>query len=514
MTNTVPNRKTDIAVPIASRLGVAGLYVLLGNVFTLIVGLPLQVYVSRILGPDGIGIYGLLDAMVATATGLAGLGIGQTVVRYLPAYLEFGEYDSVHGLLRIGALITLAVGGAVYALLILLLLWTGNFWPAVMPYREEAAVMGLMIPIGLFVYFLQQSLRGFQEIRQIILGNSLLQLIIKAALTITLFAIGWRLNGYIFATVGSTFCAVMWLFYKLYQRVRALPSARSSMAAFPQWYSYAIASYSGILLQALCSGLDRFLTGAFVSGSAVGILVVARQLQNLPDRFNQMFLLVGAPMLSSAHSRGNSAERERIYYLMTDWSVRCSLPLIIFLLFFGRSVLALYGPQFAERGTAPLQILISAQLLSLLSGPVFNTAMMNGLERQAVFMTGATAALVSVLLLVLIPKFELIGAALAIAGGILFANIGTMMLLWWKLRQRWWNERYRSWLPPAVANLVLAVFISFSSLQLGAVALFLLLAAMYLLAIVASIGFGMHEDDRDLLRYIWNRLSGNARQQT
>jgi len=45
-------------------------------------------------------------------------------------------------------------------------------------------------------------------------------------------------------------------------------------------------------------------------------------------------------------------------------------------------------------------------------------------------------------------------------------------------------------------------------------ALFILLAAMYCSAIVASIGFGMHEDDRDLLRYIWDRIGGNALTQT
>ena len=45
---------------IAGRVGVPTIYLLLGNLFTLVVGLPLQIYIARVLGAVGIGIYGLL----------------------------------------------------------------------------------------------------------------------------------------------------------------------------------------------------------------------------------------------------------------------------------------------------------------------------------------------------------------------------------------------------------------------------------------------------------------------
>ena len=45
------------------------------------------------------------------------------------------------------------------------------------------------------------------------------------------------------------------------------------------------------------------------------------------------------------------------------------LPLVLFLLFFGRPVLALYGPEFADRGVLALKILVAAQFLGLLCGP-------------------------------------------------------------------------------------------------------------------------------------------------
>ena len=58
------------APPIARRLGSQSVLVLLGNIFTLAIGLPLQIYVSRILGAGGLGVYGLLEGAVNTISGL------------------------------------------------------------------------------------------------------------------------------------------------------------------------------------------------------------------------------------------------------------------------------------------------------------------------------------------------------------------------------------------------------------------------------------------------------------
>lgn len=487
---------------LARRLGLASLYVVLGNAFTLIVGLPLQIYVSRILGPSGIGVYGLLEATVATVAALLDLGIGSAAIRFVPAHLERGEYSSALGLLRLGGAILLAVGVSAYAMVILSLPWVAKFWPEVAVYRKEIAAMGLLIPLGMIIFFLQASLRGFQKIHHVVLGL-VLQLTVKAVLTVAAFAIGLRLFGYILATVIGTFCGIVWLLYKLQATTRILPRTALSISAFAQWYRYALISFSGSLIGVVDTGLDRFLVGAFAGSGAVGILFVARQLQSFPERFNQMLLMIGAPLLSAAHSRQDRTERQHIYCLMTDWSVRCSLPLVLFLIGAGHSVLTLYGPEFSDRGTLPLQILVAAQFFGLLCGPVGSVALMSGLERQLLLISVVSTLLVAILLIGLLPHFELVGAACAIACGILSSSLGTMVLVRRKLNLRWGDKRYQAWLPQAGTNLLVVLFVQYLPVHLGAVELFALLATMYGLALLVSIPFGMHEDDRELFGHIW-----------
>ncbi|HVZ53581.1 MAG TPA: oligosaccharide flippase family protein, partial [Pseudolabrys sp.] len=407
---------SDISEPrrdtasVSRRLGVATLYVLLGNVFTLLVGFPLQIYVTRVLGAEGVGAFGLLEAAAATAASFLGFGIAPAAMRFLPAHLERGEYGEVRGLVRSGGALIAMVGVAAYLVLLALLPVVDRVWPALAPYRWEAAIMGLFVPLGLCIHFFQQSLRGLQEIRQVILGSSVLQLTLKALFTVAAFAIGLRLNGYIFAAVCSTLVATLWLAYVLWRRLGTLPAAQPTKTSYPQWFHYALISYSGALLGAATSGLDRFAVGGMIGAGAVGVLMVARMLQGLPEQFNQMLLMVGAPLLSAAHARGDRAERAHIFHLMTDWSVRLSMPLVLFLLIFAHPVLALYGPAFAERGVLPLQILVGAQFFSLLCGPVGNVAMMSGLERPSFYLSVVNAVLVVGLYFALIPSFQLTGA--------------------------------------------------------------------------------------------------------
>lgn len=489
-----------------ARLGVASLYVLLGNAFTLVVGLPLQIYVARVLGPGGVGIYGILEAGVGTAAGLLGLGIGPTVMRFLPAHLAQGDYGNARALIRLGGLVLLAVGVAAYVTVLIAWPWIDALWPAAASWPREVAAMGLMVPLGLLIYFFQQALRGFQEIRQAILGSSVLQLAVKAVSTVALFAIGLRLDGYILASLLGMVCGAFWLFCNLQRRSRALPSGEPSASAFPQWYRYALITYSGALFGAAVSGLDRFLVGAFAGSGAVGVLLISRQLQNLPDRFNQMLLMAGAPLLSAAHARIDRSERQRIFCLMTDWSVRCALPLVVFLLFFAHPVLALYGAEFAARGAVPLQILVGATLFGLLCGPVGNVALMSGLERQAIAISVATTMLMLLMLLALIPQFAILGAAVAIAVGTVSMKLAMMLLDRWRLDLHWRDRRFLAWVPQAGANIVLAFLASHLLVPLRAAELFALLVAMYAVAIIANVAWGLHKDDRDLLGYVWNRI--------
>jgi O-antigen/teichoic acid export membrane protein len=508
--DAVLDQEAGTHASIASRLGVPTIYMLLGNLFTLAVGLPLQIYVARVLGPGGVGVYGLLEAGMATAAGVLGLGVGMTVMRFVPEHLARHEYGEAVGLIRGCALVVVATGALAYAILLLLLPWIGSRWPAIEGYRWEIGTMGLMIPLSLLTFFLLQGLRGFQNIRSIVVGSNVIPLAMKTVLTLGAFAAGLGLNGYILSSVLATLCGIAWLSFSLVNHVLALPSATPTLSPLRKWLRFALASYSGSLLGTATSGLDRFLLGAFIGSSAVGILVVLRQLQMLPERFNMMLLVVGAPLFSAAHGSDDRTERQHIYHLMTDWVVRSALPLALFLLLFGRDVLALYGPEFAAAGILPLRILVGAQFFNLLCGPVGSLAMMSGLEWESLRLNAINTVLLGAGSAALIPFFGLTGVALAYALAVVFMNVALMILVRQKLGVRWWDRRYLEWLLQCAAAFAVASIARYLLTSLNAAELAACLIAMYTAAVGASFLRGVHEDDKQLLRHVrqavWGRL--------
>jgi O-antigen/teichoic acid export membrane protein len=496
--------------PVARRLGSQTLVVLAGNVFTLVVGLPLQVYVSRVLGAGGLGTYGLLEGAVNTANGFLGLGLAQTAVRYVPHHLERREHGDVRRLLRLCVTTALLVGGLAYALLVAALPYLGQIWPELAAQAHVAVLMGLLIPLGLLIFLLQQSLRGFQEIRYMILGSSIIQLSVKAAATVAVFAIGLRLSGYVLATVAAHLVGVLWMAFGVRRKLGELPREEESgqPSSLRQWVRYAAISYSSSLIGSTAGYLDRFLLGAFVGSGAVGVLVVLRQLQQFPQVFAQMLLMVGTPMIAAAHARNDAGQREHLYVLMTDWMVKASLPLVLFLLLFATPLLSLFGPQFAQDGAPVFWLFVLAQIINVVIGPVGNIALMSGLESAMLRLSAINTVMSVVLLAILAPTLGLLGIAVASVVNTAFIKLSAMLLVRGTFGLRWWDRRFIGWLLPSCAACAVGLAIDYAGLGAGAIGLAATLAAMYAAFVAVVLLQGVNEEERDLLHYLMERLFG------
>ena len=494
----------------ASQLGGQAAFFFLGNVFTLLVGLPLQIYVARVLGPGGLGVFSLIEGGVSLVAGLIALGLAPTLVKFIPFHLERGQYSCIRQLVVRGGAILLVTGGLAYGAAVLALPLATRHWPILAEYQVAVIVMALLIPLSVISFFLQQGLRGFQEIRYIVIGSSFIQLAVKALLSLALLAAGFHLMGYIWAAVLSVLCAAIWMAMGLRQKLIAMPRAeeviclRSSQNA---WRGYARVMYSGSLLGIGGAYLDRFLLGAFSGSHPVGVLAVVKQLQQMPVIFLQMFLAVAAPMFSAAHSRDATEEIQHIYHLTTDWVIRLSAPLFIFFFLFADPLLRLYGAQFAEDGVNPLRILLAGQLVNLGFGPVGNVMYMSGMEKQALKLSVYQMVLTVLCFLLLVPSFGLSGAAWTICASVVFINLAEFNVARKEMGLRWSDPRYFRWILPAVVSVASGLAIRrYGPAEGGPVLLGVYVVSLYAIYHGISLAHGLHDDDLELLGHLRAKL--------
>jgi O-antigen/teichoic acid export membrane protein len=502
-----------ILVPVSRQLGRQTIFALFGNACTLLVSFPLQIYVSRVLGPENLGVFSLIEGALGTAVGILGLGIGPTLVRFIPVYLARGEFGKIRTLFRWGGFMLIATGLTAYLVLLAGLIGFGAEWEATVRYRVDIALMGMMIPLGLLFSFLQQGLRAFQDVRNVVLGSSVVQLGIKTCVTLVVFYAGFRLQGYILATLAGSLCSVVWMGASLTKRLNRVPS---EVAPIPSgdstyWVRYAGTSYMTGILAASAIYLDRFLLGIFSGSGTVGVFTIANQLQMMPLVFLQMFLMVGAPMFAAAHGRNDPAERQHLYHVMTDWAMRSSLPLLIFLLLFASPVLRLYGNSFASEGAGPLIIMMIGQVINVACGPIVNVLMITGLERRFLFINVIAIIWFVGLMVILVPPLGAVGAAVAIAAGRLFINVCAMLTAWQRLKLRWRSRRFLGWLLPGSAILVMGAGIRLMDVDAGGVGLAAILVAMYAVFFGVSLLQGLSEEDADLLRHLRDELTKRIR---
>lgn len=493
----------------ASRLGGQAAYFFIGNVFTLLVGWPLQIYVARMLGAGNLGVYSLIEGGVGLVAGFIAFGLAPTLVKFIPSHLVRGEHGCIRKLVKQGAVMLLVSGGIAYALVLLAVPLASHHWPVLADHQTAVIVMGLLIPLSLIVFYLQQGLRGFQEIRYMVLGSSFMQLTVKAVLAVLLLAMGFHLMGFVWAVVVSVMCSCIWMGLGFWKKISALPKSADTACSESKraWRDYAKVMYSGSLLGMGGAYLDRFLLGIFVGAAPVGVLVVVKQLQQMPVIFLQMFLAVAAPMFSAAHARDDARERQHIYHLTTDWVVRLSTPLFIFFLLFAEPLLNLYGGQFADEGRNALWILLGGQIVNLATGPVGNLLNMCGMEKLMLRISAYQMVISAVGLVLLVPPYGLTGAAVVIAISTIFQNLVALISARKALGIRWADPRYIRWLAPLALSLAAGTGAAmFGPADPGATLLALYLVMLYGIFHGVSLLQGLHEDDRELLRHLRAKL--------
>lgn len=485
-------------------------FFLAGNIFTLVVGFALQIYLARQLGAVGLGSFGLLESGVGVFTSLLGFGIAQTALRHIPAHLKREEYAEVHALARKGFFALLLSGTVGFLLVIAAIPLIAVQWPELAAYQTETVIMALLIPLGMLLFFCSQVLRGFHDVRHIVIGSSFLQLTVKALVAILLIWLGHSVLGYIWGVIIATLAALVWMLFGIRRHLARTPAEGGrAPGLLPEWRAYARVMYGNAMLNFWAAPLDRFALGFFAGPAAVGVLMVAKMLYGLPGIFLQMFLSIVAPMMSSAHAVGDLKEVQHIYHLCTDWLVRISLPLVIFLMIFAAPVLGQFGDRFADEGTLLLQVLLVAQVISLLCGPIGNVLNMCGLERE-MFRISIISTIGGALILIgAVYLWGMIGVGLSVIFTVVYANFAALHISRRRLGFSWWDARFIHWVVPALLSVAVALL-----LQGVASSPVHLVGALILLYVLFHgtqwLVHGLNDEDREIMQAVLSRFPGRA----
>jgi O-antigen/teichoic acid export membrane protein len=220
-----------------------------------------------------------------------------------------------------------------------------------------------------------------------------------------------------------------------------------------------------------------------------------------------------SPIISGLHARQDTEEMGRLYKDVSRWIFTGALALFLVIVVFAPEVMGIFGEAFGA-GVTALIVVAVAQLFSSSIGPAPRMLAMTGNQNYAMIAT-STAAITGVIVsFILIPRFEVMGAAVGMATAIIVENTGTMSAVKWRLG--YWPVN-SMWLKPLTAGAVAGIVTYLLKVTLPLDAIFGFLPLPVSIPTIMVLGgflgvlffgllwlLGFSETDKEFLGTFWN----------
>jgi O-antigen/teichoic acid export membrane protein len=397
-----PFGRNLVTVHKKDKLGLSLFLSLVISYFGLAASFLSAVLVARALGPGGKGQFSLFQATVAGLVAFSSLGLGHGQMYYSSRNPEKMKHFMANGYV-----FSTLIGGVVAILYFLI----GQIWSP-----KIIAVLGWQIAILVIVVAPVSIMLGYQ--RQYFLANHAYEMSkINLALGQVIPLVGYTvlyvmgnvtISNVILMFVGSQFLCLA-LFHILIARSTPVKSS-FSLSFGKQSMSFGIRQYLSDLTQYFALRLDFFLVVWLLGESGLGIYSVAVSLAEITSRFSSE---VGS-ILFPAFASGQIPPGQAAPILRRTLFLAALVALLLSLV--GHLVTVLiFGSRF-EQAIPAFRWLLCGTVAWGIIHVTWNRISAAGKPEMGIPIFAATALFDAAAIIILVPKFGVVGASMAAAG--------------------------------------------------------------------------------------------------
>lgn len=390
-------------------------------------GLLVTVILGRTLGPEGLGAYGYAVIILSLLGVPVSYGWGSLLLRRVASAMKDAGWGDAKGMMLRGTqyAAAIALAGGIAGML---LYWTST-QPASLSLTAAAALL-----LAAVLFFDQLSALRLAVLRGLDhpVWGQLPEMLLRPGLLIASFGAMYLLRGgavrledaFAALAIGALGAAVAGVV--VLRRMMPAPFAQAAARYHTRnWMASAtlLAGNSGLLL--LNSYTDTLLLGALGSLEQVGIYRIATQMSLLSGFVYTAINMLATPRFATLRAAGDTAMLQTTAVFMARLALLGALPLPLFFLLFGSSILRVaFGAPF-EAAYAPMFVLFAGQVVNAAAGMARSQLMMSGHEDKLLGFSGIAVLVNAVASAVLIPRFGVMGAA---AGNVLAMTVWNLCL--------------------------------------------------------------------------------------
>jgi O-antigen/teichoic acid export membrane protein len=420
-----------------------------GTVFAYGSRMVAAIVLGRLLGAGNYGLYNLALAGAEIAAGVALLGLEAALVRYIAVFVNRQDTARIGGTIQVGLGLTV----------ILSLLVTIGLFALAAPIAEQLfheprlapllSLACLIVPFLALNRILAAATRGFKKMHYTVIAQDISQPVVRLTLigvfALTGLTVSKVVTAYGLSTV-AVFGMLLYFLNRLFPLRRSLRTARRDLREI---LAFSMPLYLSRLIDTFGSNIQTVLLGTLNTVTTVGVFAAASRVSMVGTMFNSSIGISSMPIVSELHDRGEQQQLARFFQTTTKWMVTLNFPLFLIVLLFPGPILSLFGEGFAG-GTTALTILAWANLIAAGTGIAGVVLNMTGNTSLRMVNSIVLLALTLSLNLLLIPHWEVMGAAIATLGATTTVNLLRLSEVFVLFRMVPFNA---SFLKPVVAGM-------------------------------------------------------------
>ncbi len=417
--------ENDIKLDALAKDAVVALSIqVVGIVLTYLV----QVLLARWMGKTEYGIYEYVVSWSLLLSIPAGIGLPMTVVRLIPQYRVKQSWGYLRGIVR---------GSLILTLLASLLVCIGAAGILLFVNSSHSFVYGIPLLVGIGLIPLQALVKlelktatAMEDIPLAYIPSQVVWPILLLGSGLLLFSSGYSLTSLpmIAASTLALLIAVLFQFLILAGKISKNVEPATPAYSYREWLNIAL---SLLLMQAsniILNQTDIVMLGSFVGPESAGMYNAAVKTAMWVSSILQIINLVTAPTFTTLHTQGNKEGLQKVVTRTTVWIFVPSILIALCLTTFTQPILSLFGADFIAASTS-LKILVLGQVVNSLCGSVGLLMVMTGYQNKAVVVMVCSALLNLVLNAIAIPRFGMVGAAMATSFTMILWNIWLCVLV-------------------------------------------------------------------------------------
>jgi O-antigen/teichoic acid export membrane protein len=475
-----------------------------GKIFLNVIRFGTAVLLARILGANQLGLYNLSLSAMHITVGLALFGLDAAIIRFIAVNVGRQDEDGVWKVLQIGMgiplILSALVGTALYAL---------SFVIAEKVFHEPNLAPLLQL-ISVFIPFmvvndqLGNALKGFKKFDAAVVAQYAYQPITRLILIALLAIIGLDAKTAVAVFGLSSITASIVMYFSLKRHFKLRRTVKVDQSTLNELVQFSFPVWISSLLRRFQGNIQTLFIGTLNTISGVGVFSVVNQITHVSGEFSSSINTTSKPVIAELHDRGDIKQMGRIYQLTNKWVVMVQLPIFLFMVIFPEAILSIFGEAFTL-GAIVLIILAVADFVNVSTGMGGIIIDMTGYSKLKLFNSILRITLIIVLDYLLIPRWGLVGAAVAILITEGTLNILRMMQVYWLFHIWPYNL---SFIKPLIATGAALISVYMMSIWLPSdkslINIAVVTAVMFLVYAAVLLALGFSVEEARLFRSFYN----------